>query len=126
MGLTGAGCLSMPLGTVSGIDPATQQQLSSAVPLYDSSQLPPNNFIKVGMVTAYGCDNAFLGGAGRNEVIAKVRQQAQSMGANGITDLSCDHADPNGVQRCFSATACTATALKILSTTVLRPDAATN
>jgi hypothetical protein len=124
MALTGAGCISMPLGTASGIDPATQQQLSSAVPLYDSSQLPPNNFIKVGMLTAYGCDNAFLGGPGRDDVIAKIRQQAQSMGANGITELSCDHADPNAAQGCFSATACSATALKILSTTALRPDTA--
>src|SRR5207245_5327123 len=118
-------CFSMPLCTVSGIDPATRQQLSGAVPLYNSSQLPPNNFIKVGMVTAYGCDNSFLGGPGRDEVIAQVRQKAESMGANGITDLSCDHTDPNGAQGCFSATACSATALKILST-ALRPDAATN
>jgi len=119
--LTAAGCVSLPLGSPGVIDADTQQQLSNAVPLYDSSKMPPSNFLKVGMITAYGCDNAFLGGPGRSEVIAKVRQQAQSMGANGITDLSCDHAEPNAVAGCFSATACSATALKILT-----PDAANN
>jgi len=111
--LAASGCFSYPLGGAGAIDTGAQQQLSSEVPLYDSSHLPSGNFIKVGMITAFGCDNRFLGGPGRDEVIAKLRQQAQSMGANGITDLSCDPTDAGSVRGCISATACSATALRV-------------
>jgi hypothetical protein len=121
MAVCGSGCISLPLGTNNDLDAAAQQQFSAAVPLYDSSQLAPGSFIKVGMITVSGCDNTFLGGPGRDQVVAKVRQEAESMGANGITDLACDHAEPDTVKGCFSATACSATALKVFS-----PKAATN
>jgi hypothetical protein len=118
----GEGCISLPLGASGGdVDTAAQQELSAAVPVYESSRLTPGNFIKVGLLTASGCDNSFLGGPGRDRVVAKIRQQAQSMGANGITDVSCDHAEPDTVKGCFSASACSATALKVFS-----PNAATN
>jgi hypothetical protein len=104
----------LPLGTVGGIDPAEQQQLGKDVPLYDSSKLASGSYLNVGMITASGCDNTLIGGPGRDEVVAKLRQQAKSMGANGITDLSCDHSDASGMHDCLSATSCSATALKIV------------
>ena len=110
-----AGCISYPLGPGSGIDPQSRQELATAVPLYDSSHPPSGNFISVGMITAYGCDNTFLGGPGRDEVLARLRQQAQVMGANGISDLSCEATDASALKGCLSATACSATALKIFA-----------
>jgi hypothetical protein len=116
LALTSAsGCVALPLGTSGGIDNAEQQQLSHDIPLYDPSGLVSGSFINVGMITASGCDNALLGGPGRDEVVAQVRQQARAMGANGITDLSCEHADTSGLKGCISATACSATALKVFS-----------
>ena len=110
------GCIVVPLGNVGGVDPAAQQQLTKEVPLYDSSKLVSGSYLKVGMITASGCDNPLLGGSGREEVVAKLRQQAQGMGANGITELSCDHTDPSGLPGCFAAISCSATALKMVST----------
>jgi hypothetical protein len=112
--LLAAGCLSVPLGNSGGADPHAQQELNNAVPLYDSAHSPSNHFIRVGMITASGCDNRFLGGPGRDQVIADLRQQAETMGANGITDLACEATEdrPKG---CIWATACSATALKIVS-----------
>jgi hypothetical protein len=114
-----AGCVTVPLGGSSGIDPATAAQLSKDVPVYDSANLTGNNYIKAGSLTAYGCDNGFLGGPGRDAVVAMLRRQAQSMGANGLTDLSCGHGSTSEARGCFSSTTCSATALKIF------PDAET-
>jgi hypothetical protein len=114
-----AGCVTVPLGSSGGIDPATAAQLSKDVPLYDSAKLTGNNYIKAGSLTAYGCDNGFLGGPGRDAIVAMLRRQAQSMGGNGLTDLSCGHGATSEVGGCFSSTTCSATALKIF------PDAET-
>jgi hypothetical protein len=109
-----AGCISVPLGSTGGPDPQAQQELNKAVPLYDDAHPPSDQFIRVGMITASGCDNRVLGGPGRAQVIADLKQQAETMGANGITDLSCEATEdrPKG---CIWATACSATALKIVS-----------
>jgi hypothetical protein len=111
------GCVTIPLGTSGGIDPATAAQLSKDVPLYDSTKLTGNNYIKAGSLTAYGCDNGFLGGPGRDAVVAMLRRQAQSMGANGLTDLSCGHGSTSEASGCFSSSTCSATALKIFPDT---------
>jgi hypothetical protein len=112
-----AGCVTVPLGGSSGIDAATAAQLNKDVPLYDSAKLTGNNYIKAGSLTAYGCDNGFLGGPGRDAILAMLRRQAQSMGANGLTDLSCGHGSTSEVSGCFSSTTCSATALKIFPDT---------
>lgn len=109
-----AGCVTLPLGTTGGIDPAAAAQLSREVPLYDPTKLSPDSYIRVGSLSASSCDNAFLGGPGQEAVVMMVRQKAQAMGANGITDLSCGHGASNEAAGCFSSTTCSATALKVV------------
>jgi hypothetical protein len=111
-----AGCLTVPLGDTGGVDTATANKLSHDVPLYDSSKLT-GNYLKVGSISASGCDNSFLGGPGREMVLAKLREEAESMGANGITDLSCGHGSTSELGGCFSSTTCSATALKVVNGT---------
>jgi len=107
-------CVTVPLGSAGGIDPATVAQLSKDVPLYDPTQLTGDNYIRAGSLTAYACDNGFLGGPGRDQVVAMLRRQAQSMGANGLTDLSCGHGGTSEAHGCFSSTTCSATAVRIV------------
>jgi hypothetical protein len=114
MAIAAAGCLSLPLGQSGAIDPDTAAKLAQRVPVYDTSKLNPDDYIKVGSITAFGCDNAFLGGPGRADVVAQLRQKAASMGANGLTDLSCGHGGTSEVSGCFSSTDCSATALKVV------------
>jgi len=50
-------------------------------------------------------------------MIAALRQRAKSIGANGITDVSCGHKatdDRNMLGGCYSSMACSATALKVV------------
>ena len=112
--LAAAGCVTLPLGQSGPIDSDTAARLAQQVPVYDTSKLNPDDYIKVGSISAFGCDNAFLGGPGRGEIIAQLRQKAASMGANGLTDLSCGHGGTSEVGGCFSSTDCSATALKIV------------
>lgn len=109
-----AGCVTMPLGQAGTIEPDAQAKLAQQAPTYDTSRLDPNNYIRVGSLTASGCDNGFLGGPGRAEIIAELREKALSMGANGLTDLSCRRGDTSEAHECFSATNCSATALKVV------------
>ena len=112
--VSAAGCVTMPLGQSGKIDPDSAAKLALAVPVYDTSKLDPGDYIKVGSIDAFGCDNAFLGGPGREDIIAQLRQKAASMGANGLTDLSCGHGGTSEVGGCFSSTNCSATALKVV------------
>ena len=112
-----AGCLTIPLGTAGGVDQATAERLKHDVPLYDASQLTGDNYLRVGSISASECDAGFLGEPGHDAVLAKLRQEAESMGANGITDLTCGHGATNDWGGCFSSTTCSATALRIVDTT---------
>lgn len=113
-----SGCIVLPLGNTGAMDPAAEAQLKASVPLYDANQLSSmKNYIKVGSITASSCDNTFFGSAGKDDVVDRLRVQAQKMGANGLSDLSCGHGSTSEVSGCFSSTACDATALKVFSTT---------
>jgi hypothetical protein len=111
-----AGCL-VPIGSAARIDPAAAAQLAKDVPLYESPQLTSSNHIKLGSLSVSDCDNGMFGGPGQEGVVATLRQRAKSIGANGITDLSCGHAatdERSMLGGCYSAMACSATALKVV------------
>lgn len=112
-----AGCVTIPLGNIGGIDDPAVDRLNHEVPLYDSSQLTGDNYLKVGSISASGCDNGFLSHSARDALLAKPRQEAESIGANGITDLTCGHGATNELGGCFSSTICSATALRVVNTT---------
>ena len=112
-----SGCIVLPLGNTGAMDPAAEAQLKASVPVYDANQLSSiKNYIKVGSITASSCDNTFFGGAGQEDVVNRLRVQAQKMGANGLSDLSCGHGSTSEISGCFSSTACDATAVKVFST----------
>ena len=107
--------MTLPLGQTGKIDPDTAAKLAQRAPIYDESQLNPDSYIKVGSLTASECDNGFLGGPGRDDIIAELREKALSMGANGLTDVSCGRGTTSEAHECFSSTDCSATALKVVS-----------
>jgi hypothetical protein len=107
----------VPIGSAARIDPAVAAQLAKDVPLYDSPQLTSSNHIELGSLSASDCDNGMFGGPGQEGVVAILRQRAKSIGANGITDLSCGHAATDSrsmLGGCYSEMACSATALKVV------------
>ncbi len=111
-----AGCVTIPLDNLGANDnAAVQKKLNEEVPLYNSDKLA-GDYLRVGSISASACDNGFIGGVGREAVVEKLQEEAESMGANGITDLNCGHAGTNEIHGCFSSTACSATALKIVDT----------
>lgn len=112
-----AGCVTVPLGNVGGVDDATVERLKHDVPLYDSSQLSGDNYLKVGSISASECDKGLFGQPGRDVALMKLRQVAESMGANGITDVKCGHGATSEWGGCFSSTICSATALKVVNST---------
>jgi len=114
--LLAAGCM-LPLGGTAQVDPAVAAQLARDVPLYEPGQLTSDNHIELGSLSASDCDNGLFGGPGREGMIAALRQRAKSIGANGITDVSCGHKatdDRNMLGGCYSSMACSATALKVV------------
>jgi hypothetical protein len=114
--LLATGCM-VPISGATGVDPAVAAQLAKEVPLYDPSQVNANNSIKVGSLVASDCDNGIFGGPGRDGMIAALRQKAKSIGANGITDLSCSHTptdDRSMLGGCYASMACSATALRVV------------
>ncbi|HJU27614.1 MAG TPA: hypothetical protein VJ718_00485 [Candidatus Binataceae bacterium] len=113
-GVLFAGCLTVPLAPSGAIDPAAESKLAQEAPTYDTSKLNPDTYISVGSLTATGCDNGFLGGPGRDGVIAELRQKALAIGANGLTDVSCQHGRTSEAHQCFSSMDCSATALKVM------------
>jgi hypothetical protein len=118
-----SGCLVLPLGNSGAMDPTAAAQLKASVPLYDAKQLSSiANYIKVGSITASACDNSFLGGPGQEEVVDRLRLQAQKMGANGLSDLSCGHGSTAEFSGCFSSTSCDATALKVFPASDSKPN----
>ncbi|MGH7918095.1 MAG: hypothetical protein ACREQE_11545 [Candidatus Binataceae bacterium] len=105
------GCV--PLGTVGGIGQSTATGLSAQVPIYDPPSLSGKNYIKVAQLGAWSCSSIpFSPAPGKEDVINELRLKAQSMGADGLTNVACGHQSPSGI-RCASPTSCTATAIRL-------------
>jgi hypothetical protein len=110
------GCVALQLGDPNAPDPATVRKLNEAVPAYEEAQLASkNDYIRVGEIDAYVCNRGLIGTATDTQVITALRQKAQAMGANGLTDISCGHGPTDDLHGCNASIACTATALKIVS-----------
>ncbi|MGH8010930.1 MAG: hypothetical protein ACREQ4_00355 [Candidatus Binataceae bacterium] len=103
----------MPLGNAGGISHGAGTRLSAQVPVYDSSSLSGQTYIKVAQLGAWSCSSIPFGPApGEDEVIDELRLKAHSIGADGLTNVACDHQAPSGI-RCASPTSCTATAIRL-------------
>jgi hypothetical protein len=110
------GCIALQLGDPNGLDPATVRKLNETVPVYEEAQLAnKTDYIRVGEIDTYLCNRGFIGTATDTQVITALRQKAQAMGANGLTDISCGHGPTDDLRGCNASIACTATALKIVS-----------
>jgi hypothetical protein len=107
-----SGCI--PLGNVGGVDQATANQLRTEIPLYDSTAISGQSYKSLGKLNAWSCDETLFGGGGDQvQLVAKLRQQAKSIGANALMDLNCGKgagASPTG---CIASLTCDATAIKL-------------
>jgi hypothetical protein len=115
-------CVALQLGGPNAPDPATAAKLDEAVPTYEEAQLAnKNDYIRVGEIDTFLCSPEVIGTTTDAQVITALRQKAQAMGANGLTDISCGHGPTDDLRGCSASIACSATALKIVS-----PDQAAN
>jgi hypothetical protein len=104
------GCI--PLGEFGGVDSATASRLAAEIPIYPSSDPRTNGYKNLGAVSAWSCDDTLLGGGGdRDQLVAKLRQEAAKVDADALIDLSCGkNASATG---CLKSLKCTATAARL-------------
>jgi hypothetical protein len=107
------GCFYLPLGTVGGVPSEEVKQLNKQVRLYQPGELNGVEYLKVETITAWSCDESLFGidTTDQDQVVAKIKEKAQSVGANGITNLACEKGPPG----CTGSMKCTATAVKVAS-----------
>jgi len=112
-----SGCFILPFGTVGGVPLEKVQQLNEQVRLYQPGELNGVEYLKVEKITAWSCDESLFGenATNQDEVVAKIKEKAQSVGANGITNLACGSGPAKA--GCTSSMTCTATAVKVASRT---------
>jgi hypothetical protein len=111
--LVSSGCL-IPLGTAGGVDQATANQLAREIPLYETADLGLRGYTRINKLTAWSCDETILGGSGdKDQLVAKLRQQAKSLGANAIMDLDCGKNSAVTGAGCVASLACSASAIRI-------------
>jgi hypothetical protein len=107
-----SGCFVIPLGTAGGVPLEKVQQLNEQVRLYQPGELNGVEYLKVESITAWSCEESLFGGdTDRDQLVAKIKEKAQSAGANGITNLACEKGPPG----CTGSMKCTATAVKVTS-----------
>jgi hypothetical protein len=108
-----SGCFYLPLGTSGGVPMEKVKQLNEQVRLYQPGELNGVEYLKVQTITAWSCDESLFGidTTDQDQVVAKIKEKAQSAGANGITNLECKKGPPG----CTSSMTCTATAVKVAS-----------
>lgn|SRR5579875_2946699 len=104
------GCI--PLGEFGGVDSATASRLAAEIPVYSSSDPRTNGYRNLGAVSAWSCDDTLLGGGGdREQLVAKLRQEAEKVDADALIDLSCGK--NAGAVGCLKSLKCTATAARL-------------
>jgi hypothetical protein len=107
-----SGCFILPFGTVGGVPLEKVQQLNEQVRLYQPGELNGVEYLKVETITAWSCEESLFGGdTDQDQLVAKIKEKAQSAGANGITNLACEKGPPG----CTGSMKCTATAVKVAS-----------
>ena len=109
-------CVTLHLDDPNKPDAATAAKLDKAVPTYDEAQLAnKSDYIRVGEIDTYLCNRGIIGTTTDGQVITALRQKAQAMGANGLTDISCGHGPTDDLHGCDASIACSATALKVVA-----------
>lgn len=104
------GCI--PLGEAGGVDAATASRLAAEIPIYPSSDSRTLGYRNLGAVSAWSCDDTLLGGGGdRDQLVAKLRQEAAKVDADALIDLSCGK--NAGAAGCLKSLKCTATAARL-------------
>jgi len=99
---------------IGGVNQATANQLTQEIPLYEATDLGPRSYTRINKMSAWSCDESRLGGGGdKDQLVAKLRQQAKSLGATAITDL--DSGKSRGVTGagCVASLTCSASAIRI-------------
>lgn len=110
-----AGCGAMvPVVKMEDIPPE-QRRAVNEVTIYNQTQLIGRKFKVINIVEGISCKNKIWDHAAtKSDAIFQARYWAQQMGANGITNLQCDH--PRGTTttyNCWESVTCTAEAINI-------------
>jgi len=99
---------------IGGVNQATANQLTQEIPLYEATDLGPRSYTRINKMSAWSCDESRLGGGGdKDQLVAKLRQQAKSLGANAITDLDCGKSSGVTGAGCVASLTCSASAIRI-------------
>lgn len=94
---------------------AQQKREVNEVAIFNSSQLVGKDFTVLNIVEGISCKNkTWDPAATRSDAIFQARYWAKQMGADGITNLQCDH--PRGTTtsyNCWESITCSAEAIKL-------------
>lgn len=109
-----AGCGAMvPVVKMEDISPE-QRRAANDVAIYNQTQIISRKFKVINIVEGISCKNKIWDHAAtKSDAIFQARYWAQQMGADGITNLQCDH--PRGTTttyNCWESVTCTAEAIK--------------
>jgi uncharacterized protein YbjQ (UPF0145 family) len=94
---------------------AQQRREVNEVAIFNSAQLVGKDFTVLNIVEGISCKNkTWDPAATRSDAIFQARYWAKQMGADGITNLQCDH--PRGTTttyNCWESITCSAEAIKL-------------
>ncbi len=94
------------------IDNATAARLKTRVAVYDSKNVSPADYEVVKQIQAVACEN-------KENAMDQLRYIAHSLGANGITKISCNRLlGPSFLQNCLTTVMCEAVAIRVGTKTV--------
>jgi hypothetical protein len=117
LALASSGCLiplGIPFGTAGGVDQPTVNQLAREIPLYEAANLGPRSYTRLHKLSAFFCENTVLnGGDYKDQLVAILRQEAKSLGANAITDLDCGKGGGVTGAPCVASVTCSVSAIRI-------------
>jgi len=110
--LSGCGAM-VPVVKMEDVSPE-QRRAVNDVTIYNQVQLISRKFKVVNIVEGISCKNKVWDHAAtKSDAIFQARYWAHQMGADGITNLQCDH--PRGTTttyNCWESVTCTAEAIK--------------
>lgn len=111
--LSGCGAL-VPVVDIDKIPPSKRQAVDS-VQIYNQAQLSGLSFRVLNVVEGISCKNKIWDAAAtKANAVAQARYWALELGANGVTNLQCDH--PRGTTttyNCWESITCTAEAIVV-------------
>lgn len=111
--LTGCGAM-VPVVDLDKV-PAAKRQAVDSVQIYNQTQLNGVSFKVLNIVEGISCKNKVWDHAAtRANAISQARYWALELGANGVTNVQCDH--PRGTTttyNCWESITCTAEAIVV-------------